>query len=57
MKVILLTVLILSVAQGKLFFVRQANETEDRMSDTAFFDGMMYHMWNGFVKGIYREQT
>ena len=31
--------------------------SEETMDDLAFMDGMFYNMWNGFVRGLYREHT
>lgn len=31
--------------------------SEENMDDLAYFDGVLFSMWNGFVRGLYREHT
>ena len=31
--------------------------TQDNLDDLGYMNGIFYNMWNGFVRGLYREHT
>jgi hypothetical protein len=52
MKAILLVALVACAAATPVHIL-----SEDNMDDLAYMDGLFFNMWNGFVRGLYREHT
>ena len=54
MKIALIAILAIAVANANLINV--ATQVAKSYDDVTFVRGMFYHMWNGFVKGLYSSQ-